>query len=193
MNNMKNVDLRNQKALTDPVNFEVDSSICLRCGACVRDCAFRALRSGADGYPEINKPESCMRCQHCFAICPKGAIEFNGKRAEDSVQIANLELPSAAAVSNWMRVRRSVRHFRDGDVPREKLERILSALGNTPTGCNARALTFTCYSTRESMAAFKAKFLRELEIYRDAMEKCTDYKVKEALIYSVHLGEGIEV
>lgn len=147
--------------------FKVDQSKCVKCALCVRDCAFRALRCGADGYPEINKPESCMRCQHCFAICPKGAIEFNGKRAEDSVQTANLELPSAAAVSNWMRVRRSVRHFRDGDVPREKLERILSALGNTPTGCNARALTFTCYSTRESMAAFKAKFLRELEIYRD--------------------------
>ncbi len=33
----------------------------------------------------------------------------------------------------------------------------------------------------------------QLEIYRDAMEKCTDYKVKEALIYSIHLGEIVKV
>jgi nitroreductase len=108
-----------------------------------------------------------MRCQHCFAVCPNGAIEFNGKRAEDSVKISNLELPSAAAVSNWMKVRRSYRHFRDGDVPREKLERVLSALGNVPTGCNARALTFTCYSTRKALSDFKSKFLHELENFRD--------------------------
>ncbi len=147
--------------------FKLNRDKCIKCALCVRDCAFRALRRGDDGYPEMSKADACMRCQHCFAVCPHGAIEFNGKRAEDSVKISNLELPSAAAVSNWMKVRRSYRHFRDGDVPREKLERVLSALGNVPTGCNARALTFTCYSTRKALSDFKSKFLRELENFRD--------------------------
>lgn len=33
----------------------------------------------------------------------------------------------------------------------------------------------------------------QLEIYKDAMEQCTDYKVKECMIYSIHLGEHINI
>ncbi len=33
----------------------------------------------------------------------------------------------------------------------------------------------------------------QLEIYKNAMEQCTDYKVKQCLIYSVHLSQSVEV
>ena len=146
--------------------FELDRTKCVRCGACVRDCAFGALKTGADGYPFIRDEKRCMRCQHCFAVCPKGAIAFDGRRAEDSVATAGLPLPSAEAVENWLQVRRSVRRFRDADVDPATLDRILRVLGNVPTGCNARALTFTCYPTRASTDAFRQRFIRALEEHR---------------------------
>lgn len=144
--------------------FELDRDKCLRCAQCVRDCAFRALKTDAEGYPRIPHPEACMRCQHCFAICPTGAIAFDGKSPAGSVA-PDAELPSAQSVSNWMRMRRSVRQFSDVDIPREKLERIFGALANAPTGCNARALTFTCYPDRAAMDKFKLAFIQELESY----------------------------
>lgn len=148
--------------------FKIDDSKCVKCGACVRDCAFRALRSGEDGLPRLAAADRCMRCQHCLAICPVGAITLDGKRPEDSKPLKGLALPSAEAVANWMVTRRSVRNFRkDEDVDRATLDRVLKVLGNTPTGCNARALTFTCMPDRASMDRFRKDFIKVIERHRD--------------------------
>jgi len=147
--------------------FSLDRAKCLKCGACVRDCAFRALRQDAEGFPQMANLERCMRCQHCLAVCPAGAVEFDGRRPEDSVATKDLALPSAEAVENWLRTRRSVRRFAGEDVDRATLDKVLRALGNTPTGCNARALTFTCFPARESMDSFRSSFIRTIERHRD--------------------------
>jgi nitroreductase len=44
---------------------------------------------------------------------------------------------------------------------------VLKLLANTPTGCNARSLTFTCIPDRASMERFRAGFLEVLEEHRD--------------------------
>lgn len=149
--------------------LELDTGKCVRCGMCVRDCAFNALKTDAEGYPFIPDATKCMKCQHCFAICPKGAIAFDGKRPEDSVPTASLPLPSADEAENWLKARRSCRAFRDADVDGALVARLLKTLGNVPTGCNARSLTFTCCSTRAAMRGFKESFIRTIENHRDGM------------------------
>ena len=80
--------------------FEVDGAKCVKCGACVRDCAFGALKM-ADGAPRMVFPERCMKCQHCLAICPTGAVTFDGRKPEDSVLMKGLALPTLDEVENW--------------------------------------------------------------------------------------------
>lgn len=150
--------------------FDLNRTECVKCGACVRDCAFGALRTGEDGYPFIKDEKRCMKCQHCFAICPKGAIVFDGYRPENSLATKNLPRPSAEEIENWLHVRRSVRKFRADDVDAKTLDHILRVLGNVPTGCNARSLTFTCYSTRQSVDAFRQAFIHAVEEHRDGSE-----------------------
>ena len=147
--------------------FELDRSRCVKCALCVKDCFFGALKTGEDGFPSMVDPEKCMRCQHCLAICPKGAVTFNGKRPEDSLPVEGLAVPSIVQMENYMRVRRSVRRYRDCDVEHQVLERIFKALGNSPTGCNARNLKFTCFATRKAMDEFREKFIRAIEEHRD--------------------------
>ena len=147
--------------------FKVDASKCVKCGLCVRDCAFKALKTGDDGHPALADAAKCMRCQHCFAVCPVGAIALDGHVASEAPVLRELALPSATEVENWLSVRRSTRRFADADVDRPTLDRILCALGNVPTGCNARSLTFTCYPDRESMNRFRAAFIHAIENHRD--------------------------
>ncbi len=45
----------------------------------------------------------------------------------------------------------------------------------------------------KDMDELYSAYHHQLLLYKDAMEQCTDYKVKEALIYSVHLSDQIEV
>lgn len=150
--------------------FEVDEEICIRCGRCVRDCAFKALTLGPGSRPVMSDPSHCMRCQHCFAVCPVGAVKIDGKNPSDAVSTKGLELPSAASVENWLATRRSMRTFASGDVDPAVLDRILKKLGNVPTGCNARSLTFTCYRNRESMDRFRSAFIDAVANHRDGVK-----------------------
>ena len=147
--------------------FKVDVSKCVRCGACVRDCAFKALKADAANRPVVTHPERCMRCQHCLAICPVGAVSIDGKDPAAAVSTKGLELPSAQAVSNWMRTRRSIRRYADEDVDPKVLDEILTTLGNAQTGCNARGLTFTCFPNRASMQKLRETFIHTLENHRN--------------------------
>lgn len=147
--------------------FAVDAARCVACGKCVRDCAFKALKSGGDGRPVMAEPARCMRCQHCFAVCPVGAVSIDGKKADDAASLKGLELPTAASVENWLAVRRSVRSFAHEDVDFAVLDRILKHLGNVPTGCNARSLKFTCFSTRASLDRFRRQFIDTIAKHRD--------------------------
>lgn len=142
--------------------FAVDSRKCVRCGACVRDCAFGALKADGQGAPYMASPEKCMRCQHCLVVCPTGAVALDGRTAAGCPPAAGAELPSPTAVRNWLALRRSVRSFADEDVAPDLLDGLLRTLGNTPTGCNARQLTFTCFPDRAAMDGVKRRFLATL-------------------------------
>lgn len=164
---MKEKQFENQPALKGPVDFKVDAAACLRCGACVRDCAFRVLTLDASGLPAMPQPAKCMRCQHCFAVCPAGAITFDGVRSSDVPAVKDIDLPGADQIANWIRSRRSIRKFAAEDVDPAVLDKILRLLANSPTGCNARALTFTCYPNRAAVDGFRAAFLKAVEEHRD--------------------------
>ena len=147
--------------------FEVDPQKCVKCALCVKDCAFGALRTDDSGAPVMAKPDACMRCQHCLAICPSGAVTFDGISPHDCVLTKGMVLPDLTSTTNWLRSRRSIRRFAAADVERETLDAILRVLANSPTGCNARSLTFTCISSREAMAKFKSDFITTIENHRE--------------------------
>lgn len=147
--------------------FSVDAAKCVRCGACVRDCAFKALKVDPENRPVMAHSDRCMRCQHCLAICPTGAVSVDGQDPAQAVKTEGLDLPTPIAVENWMRTRRSTRRYADEDVDPALLKRILSVLGNVHTGCNARGLTFTCFPDRASMDRLRKAFIRTLEEHRD--------------------------
>ncbi len=149
-----------------PDIFKVDGAKCVKCGLCVQDCAFRALRMESDG-PRMAFPDKCMKCQHCLAVCPAGAVAFDGRRPEDCIPVRDAPVPGLDEAEGWLRTRRSMRRFAPQDADRATLERILSALGNSPTGCNARSLTFTCLPSRESMDRFRRDFISAIERHRD--------------------------
>ena len=168
--------------------FSVDSAKCVKCARCVNDCAFKALGVGEEAMPMMAHPERCMRCQHCFAVCPQGAITFDGISPEAALQVSGADLPSAKQVEGWMKMRRSVRSFRDEDVDLATLEKVLKLLANSPTGCNARSLTFTCYPTRKAMDGFRAAFLKAIEECCDGADTLPRWIVEPA----IRLREGTE-
>lgn len=142
------------------IDFSVDTSACLSCGACVKDCVGQALIMN-NGYPAMNREENCIGCQHCLAICPAGAVSLFGRGAGDCLPLADA-LPSPQALTALVRGRRSCRQYRQEDVDRATLEKLFAAADYAPTGVNARKLWVGTLDTLEAMRAFREEVYARL-------------------------------
>ena len=145
--------------------IRIDENMCIRCGKCVCDCIVGILQKGSDGVPMI--PEGlenvCINCQHCLAICPAGAVECNNVKASDCFPSG--ELPESTKMLNLLRMRRSVRHYKNENIPPEIMAQLKDSLAWTPTGCNDHRLAFRIIEDRSQMDFFRqetASMLKKL-------------------------------
>ena len=137
------------------LNFIVDKDKCIHCGLCEADCGEKIINMNPDKFPEI-KPEDekyCMKCQHCLAICPAGAISICGKNPQESDDCSNL--PSAEQMLNLIKHRKSIRSYRHENLDKEILQNLKNMLKYSPTGCNNHKLHVAFIDDVEVMDKFR--------------------------------------
>ncbi len=132
--------------------FVVDKAKCVKCGKCVNTCSGMVIEMGKDGYPEMKSFErfgwrGCWRCQHCLAVCPRGAISIFGKKSEDSLLLPPKEM--GEYMERLVVNRRSCRRFLDKNVDKAVLTGILNAMAAVPTGGNAQGVEYTVIDDKE--------------------------------------------
>lgn len=113
----------------------IDHQKCVGCGMCTRDCPVQAIKL-IDSKANM-LAENCMECGHCVAICPQGAVSMNGY---DMTQVKSYDKDNFSISSdnllNAIKFRRTIRQYRNKDVEKEKIEKIIEAGRYTPTGSN---------------------------------------------------------
>ena len=146
------------------LNFTVAPDKCVHCDACVQDCP-RGIISRTGELPEIlpARESECLECQHCLAVCPTGAVSIFGLLPEHCLELAPEKLPSARQMRTLLRGRRSVRQYKEENVPREVIDDVLATLAHAPTGCNDRDLHFLVVDDRRLMKALLEKLVETLE------------------------------
>ncbi len=146
------------------LQFHIDDSLCTRCHTCVRDCVRGIIARFGDAVPFIapEKEEQCCACQHCLAVCPSGAVSIFGLHPGNSRTLSPDSGPSFEQMETLLRGRRSVRHYRQENVPADLLQRLMADLANVPTGVNAMELTFTLIDELETMRRLEQKVLAVL-------------------------------
>ncbi len=144
------------------LEFKVDIKKCIVCGKCAEDCPSRIIKMET-GRPQIadDKQDSCLKCQHCLAICPPGAISILGKNPENSQAIAGKTI-DAKQLELLMRGRRSVRRYVDENVDAETITRLLDTAANAPTGVNSRQVRFTVVDDRLVMQKVRVATMKGL-------------------------------
>jgi ferredoxin len=145
----------------------IDTERCNGCGLCVQVCKDGTLRlvdgkaaSGGDSH------FGCFACGHCMAICPQEAIVVAGR----CLSPADLtELPQAVhcadyqALAGLMRRRRSIREFRDREVPGELLDQVLEAVRTAPMGLPPSDVHVLVLDSPDKVQRFSAAFCLYLE------------------------------
>ncbi|MDR3672851.1 MAG: nitroreductase family protein [Holophaga sp.] len=143
------------------LSFEVAEERCAGCGLCVTDCLPHVLEM-YHGHPRVGagREDACYQCQHCFTICPEGAVSILGLRPEDSEALpasfdaANLEL--------LIKARRSVRQYQEKNLDPDLLQHLLEVAWHSPTGANSRQVRFTVVDDRAKLARFRSEVLAAL-------------------------------
>ena len=82
-----------KKAMHSSLHPQIDSSLCVGCGRCARECAHGACALAAQGQRQVAQidPARCVGCGRCIGACGRGAIlsdygtpctEMHGRIAE---------------------------------------------------------------------------------------------------------------
>ena len=132
--------------------FTIDSEKCLCCGLCAAECPAGCILYEPDQspVPHEKKYAYCIECGHCMAVCPSGAFQLTrfdvaGLPADRSLKL------SGPQVEQFLKMRRSVRAFRNEPVGRDVLERLLDLTQYAPSGHNARAVRWGVAATPEKV------------------------------------------
>ena len=119
----------------------IDEGKCIGCELCCKDCisGVLAIRNGKAAVLS----DQCLKCGHCIAICPQGAVAMDGLDMNEVKPYtkSNFGIKDDVLL-NTLKFRRSIRHFTDRAVEKETLEKIIEAGRFTPTGSNKQNVRY---------------------------------------------------
>jgi len=122
------------------IKIQIDRDKCTGCGQCAADCLRRVIEIQDQKARMLS--DECLKCGHCLAICPVNAVRMDG--VEDTILEKNESVKTldAGSLQAHLKLRRSVRQYRQTPVEREKLEKIIEAGRLTPSGSNAQNVRY---------------------------------------------------
>ena len=131
--------------------MRIDEHRCVSCGLCMEVCP-KVLLSGPfeGGLPDDTV---CFRCGQCQAVCPTGALELEGLPTMEKIA----ELPTAAMELQAVRLRHSVRSFRQEPVEEQVIRDMLEAGACAPSGSNRHPVSIIVVQEKEHMAWLRAR------------------------------------
>jgi len=86
-------------------------------------------------------PDQCCDCGHCIAICKADAIIHDGVSKSDIEELPPIEI-TPEAMENLIFSRKSIRAFKDKQVPDELIDRLLDVATHAGTSSNGQTEEF---------------------------------------------------
>lgn len=109
----------------------------------------------------------CVRCGHCIAICPPEAILY--KNAGEVYTFDGTkkleEIVSYDELMKILRMRRSIRVFKDKPVPKEKIEKVLETMRYAPSASNRQNWRYTIITNKDEIEYLKKE---NMKFFRNA-------------------------
>jgi nitroreductase/NAD-dependent dihydropyrimidine dehydrogenase PreA subunit len=120
---------------TEAGEITIDYSRCNGCGLCVEACPdleYKILKGKV--VPSGSTVFGCIGCGQCMAICPENAIKIKGRdlSVSDVFTLGNTGRANYQEFHSLLQSRRSIRKFKDRDIPDEQIQKILDAAQTAP-------------------------------------------------------------
>ncbi len=149
----------------ETLEFIVDAEKCIRCGKCTADCQNRAIEPDpVTRLPRVapdGGADRCMHCRHCLMICPAAAVSVDGINPADCAPSMQ-NIPGYESMLDLIRSRRSVRNYKQKNLDKDKLNKLMDAMRYVPTGVNFHRLHFGLIDDIEVMDIFRRKVYKQV-------------------------------
>ena len=158
--------------------IKIDYSKCNKDYICMDECAYGFMyEKDGEGYPVINQSlfeKYCIKCWHCIAICPKGAISSPGVKPENLDKHRRRDFLSHDQVEKFIRSRRSFRTFKEESVPDEIISKWLDITRWSPTASNSQQLIWILVKDAKQvahLASIMIDWLKKKNNYQEIIEQ----------------------
>ena len=119
----------------------VEQDLCARCGICSVICPMAIVEIADENtLPRVADAKSgmCIQCGHCEVSCPSQALLLNVRPDEKVFLPPGAGIISADDMGFYLKKRRSVRHFTEDPVAKEKILKILDIARYAASGGNGQ-------------------------------------------------------
>ena len=106
------------------------------------------LNKEGDGFPvvAVESEAFCMKCGHCVAVCPHGALD-NSRVPQDACPEIGKELTVGTEQAiQFLRSRRSIRHYKNRPVEKGTIESLIKVARYAPTAGNSQLVQWTVFT-----------------------------------------------
>ncbi|MBU2549137.1 MAG: nitroreductase family protein [Proteobacteria bacterium] len=149
----------------------IDHDKCKKDGLCALDCPVGLIRmdTEGDGFPvEVAGAESaCLKCGHCMAVCPHGALTLDRYPGDAFPEIDKELTVGTAQAIQFLRTRRSIRHYKDRPVEKATIESLIQVARYAPTAGNSQSVQWTVFTNPPDL---KTIAQQTIDCLRDIVE-----------------------
>lgn len=143
----------------------IDKDKCVGCGVCAKVCVAHNIAINNKKAETIL--DDCIKCGQCTAVCPKEAISIGGYDEKQIDMKEDVRL-NPDDVLDVIRFRRSVRQFKQKEVPREVIEQILEAGRLTHTAKNLQDVSFVVLDQeKDRIEQMAVRLFRKIKPFAD--------------------------
>jgi len=133
--------------MQNTINLET----CNQCSLCIAVCPYKIFEKDELGQIVINadRTDFCVKCGHCMAICKSESVTIEGLSYEKNFFELQTSDIASGDFTNFLANRRSIRNFKDKEVPKEILQKIIDATSFAPYGVSPKDPMITVVQNKE--------------------------------------------
>jgi ferredoxin len=141
----------------------VDPETCLGDGICVEVCPEDILNIMDELAATVEgRADACILCGQCVAVCPTESLKMPKLPMEDFEKLPKQPF-GYEDFFDFLKLRRSVRVFKDQPVEREVIHKILAAAATAPMGVPPHTTEVIVIDDREELDFLLKEYVKDYE------------------------------